>query len=417
MNGRSEELSALQEAAAVEFRQESARLRKMLPSVASLGSNPEDILSAIRPTKEKIGALLTEIDESAKRMKAGRPKLKGKTAEGLFQEMHEAATPGLQNEMKDCLMSQLTFDAWREYTGKISDLKEECEARMKEVEAAADKARESVEAFRIQKRYAALKKTTVEEVGTVSMTGVEIKLEEAALFFAPVNISRRFEKAHGVLIDDSHMAKGKGKGKGKGDSKGAQAPSGPPKANVSGTPADVAACVKAIKAMNLSGSTTVSTKDRRAGSVIGKGAENMKKVEEQFGVYIELGAQGANEINVYGDPKKVEAAVKEIRNRLDNASSEAKVSVDVDMSRVIIGEGGRNIRNLESDTGTKVNVGKGDEKVDVTIKGSKDSVAAAKAKIEAFIGEIDSRFIEVEASALSRLYAQSGKGGKGGKGE
>merc|ERR1719247_2709910 len=165
--------------------------------------------------------------------------------------------------MKDCLMSQLTFDAWREYTGKINDLKEECEARLKDVDAAADKARESVEAFRIQKRYAALKKTTIEEVGAVSTTSVEIKLEEAALFFAPVSISRRFEKAHGVLIDDSRAAKGKGKGKGKGD-KGAAPPSGgAPKAIVSGLAADVAACVKAIRSMNLSGSTTVSTKDRR----------------------------------------------------------------------------------------------------------------------------------------------------------
>ena len=36
--------------------------------------------------------------------------------------------------------------------------------------------------------------------------------------------------------------------------------SGPPKANVSGTPADVAACVKKIKEMNLSGNATISVR-------------------------------------------------------------------------------------------------------------------------------------------------------------
>ena len=103
------------------FRQESARLRKMLPSVASLGSNPEDVLGAIRPTKEKIGALLTEIDESAKRMKVRHlfATVSGRVAIKYGQAIRFYCTPGPSAILFHMISS---FGFRRKSTGNVKEL-------------------------------------------------------------------------------------------------------------------------------------------------------------------------------------------------------------------------------------------------------------------------------------------------------
>merc|ERR1719252_210499 len=157
--------------------------------------------------------------------------------------------------------------------------------------------------------------------------------------------------------------------------------SGPAKALVTGYINDVKECVAAIAKMNLTACAKISTEKFRAGSVIGKGAEHLKKLEEEYGIFIELGQQ---EIAMYGEPKKVQAAEKDVRARLEDASSEEKISTEADKAKTLIGDGGRTIRSMESETGTQIKVGKGEEKVEVVIKGGKDAVAAATKKVKDF---------------------------------
>jgi len=377
------------------FDKEFKALEKKVPTVESLGSGA-DVLSNAEAAKAKCKELLGEegkeglLSAALARLKV----LKPKKGQANFDE--DAAVTNLE-----FLEAEATFEAYRRFSSNVDDLRDRIAERVKEINQAADKAGDQRRLDENASKVASLKKCTVADLakkGGLRAMNLDVSFEMMQLCFAPTYLARRFEDAHGVVVD---RARGKGGGKGKG---------GGQQLKLMGLGPDVTACAAALKNVNLSSSQSVSTEGKRAGAIIGSGGEKLREIEKKYDVVC---AAGKSEIQVIGEKEGVEKAVAEVKKQLDEASAQATVELDGDLGKCLVTDGGKLKQSIVAESGAIVNVNF-DRECSVSIRGAKDAVQKATALVEKFKKNTTSALVKCDPEAMSKLF-RGGKGG--GKGE
>jgi rRNA processing protein Krr1/Pno1 len=340
--------------------------------------------------KEMFEKLNTAIDDAVQRTKVAKPQ---KNARPVFDEDEMVEITSVKEE-------EIAFQAYKKFCSDVEELKEEGAKTVKEVEQLAGNVAEQTRIQGNASRVAAMKGVPVDKLKPIIAQTLDIPPELTTVMFAPHFLCRRFEKAHGVVIDQSG---GKGKGKGKG--------AGIPQIRLIGEEADCTAASQAIKATDVSYMQKVSIEGRRVGGIIGSGGEGLRKMEDKYKIFL---FSTRDEILGCGAQEKVQKAIKELDNMLADASVDSKEDIPIDIAKYLINESGKAVRGFESETGAliKVNMPQYGEVASVNIKGSKDSVEKATKKIKAFCLSTSTETVKADSEAIQRLFGQrSGKGG------
>lgn len=113
--------------------------------------------------------------------------------------------------------------------------------------------------------------------------------------------------------------------------------------------------------------------------IIGKGGETIRKVMEDTGVRTLRVDRERNVLVASGHKAAVEAALQHYRDILGDAkgSGSSIMHCDDAMMRMVIGRRGRTVREIEESTGSRITC----EQSTITINGSPEAVAAARARI------------------------------------
>lgn len=181
---------------------------------------------------------------------------------------------------------------------------------------------------------------------------------------------------------------------------------------VSGS-ADQIAAAKALIAEAVDGpkpeaTATIQVGDK-GGTVIGRGGENIRKVQEQSGARVDM-EKGSGEVKISGSKAQVAKAQELIADLLD-PKYDAKDFMDVGMDGVpvIVGKGGANIKRLQQESGAKIDIERGLGSV-CAMYGTEAAVAKARKLIEAQLA--DARYSELVECPASAIGAVIGKGGE-----
>ena len=144
---------------------------------------------------------------------------------------------------------------------------------------------------------------------------------------------------------------------------------------------------------------TFAVPSGQIGAIIGQGGTNLRKIQERSGAQVEVNQVGGEcaECKIIGDPKAVQAArvmiEKTLSGDVELKPGEGLVQVDLGVGApAVIGRGGSNIAELEKKHGVKLNVQNGVCK----IVGKKETLAAAKADIEAIVTPLIQKAAEEE---------------------
>ena len=141
-------------------------------------------------------------------------------------------------------------------------------------------------------------------------------------------------------------------------------------------------------------------------------ANNIKRIASQTGnatntsVNVNLGSNGAIKISIAGsDQKSVNLAKTKLKMGL-TSQEEAKFNIPKDYHRFILGKGGKQLRELEEKTSTKVRIpGSDNPDSTVTITGSKQGIAACKREMDRIVAKSGSRATEkIDIEKKYHLY-------------
>jgi far upstream element-binding protein len=146
----------------------------------------------------------------------------------------------------------------------------------------------------------------------------------------------------------------------------------------------------------------------KGGTVIGRGGENIRKVQDESGARVEI-EKGTGIVKISGSKAGVAKAQELIADLLD-PKYDAKDFMDVGIAGVplIVGKGGANIKRLQTESGAKIDIERG--MTVVGIFGTDEAVAKARKMIETQLA--DSNYSETVECPASAIGAVIGKGGE-----
>lgn len=427
---------------------------KSLPGIKS--SEPEKIMTDATAQKKSLDSILKEIDETLKGVKISRPKNQnpGKIMEQMRElrmckddgTFTEETKKQMLEDLETALAKAWAFEAFKDFQADMGQLREVVEKKIKETEEALKHARAGNVQRRNLQRVAQAKGMKVEELeeSMIKNTEVDLVPEVAALSFLYL---KKLEKQHGVVLDrPDNGGKGSGKDGGKGSGKGNSDRDGrPPKGFVvRGLEAEVAACVVALRALDLSEKKVISVDGRQASLIIGQQQANARKIEAEFpGVYVH---SEKDQVTLYGPKKKVAECQAHVQGIIDGSiavapSSDSRpagggekgdrparnvfplMNIDKDCARALIGVDGKVVKRIQTSTNTSIKVrgisskDKDEEKetlATVQINGDRENQEKAKKEIEEFMKALAVVLVEAESDAVSRLYDGAiGRKGRG----
>jgi len=152
-------------------------------------------------------------------------------------------------------------------------------------------------------------------------------------------------------------------------------------------------------------SKTVEVDDALAGSLIGRGGENVRAIQDQSGASVHIPKQadgGVRKVLIKATSEEaINKAHEHILKILAKAEEEGvregrsnwqqeQMEIDPEHVGMIIGRGGENIHGLSAKTGCKITVDKtqrDDNRRFVELKGSPEQIAAAKSAIKDLLRE------------------------------
>lgn len=378
------------------FAKELKALEKDVATMASLGASAADVVKNADAAKAKISALIGGkdgegglISEAIAKHKVQKPR---KERAGFDDDSAIFSQAKWEEE--------INFNAYRKFVTEAEELKDRAAERLRELQAELTKAGDTQKVEASQSLVAQKKRCTVDDLkkkGGVRAMTIEVPADVMAMCFAPTFLARRFEDAHGVVVE---RAGGKGGGKGKGGTQ----------LKLLGLAEDLQACSAAIKALNLSYNVTVSTEGKRAGAVIGPGGSNLRAIEKNFDVVVN---SGKSDLQIFGEKEKVDKAVVEVKKQLEEASAQTTIDVDVDLAKCIVADGGKMKNQYASDTGAIISVNF-DGPVNVQLRGTKDAVDKAAALVEKLKKTTQSVLVKCDSDVLTKLSRGGKGGGKGG---
>lgn len=156
---------------------------------------------------------------------------------------------------------------------------------------------------------------------------------------------------------------------------------------ISGTRTSVAAArtkIDEIAAANVEESVPLANADL-VGSLVGKGGENIRKVEEESGGASITVDKSHLLVHCRGTAAQAAAAATAVRELLDRAERENfTLNVDVDAMPLLIGKKGSVIRSIEEETGASIDA-QGKTGV-VRIRGPEEAIARAVARVRELTG-------------------------------
>jgi len=367
--------------------------------------------------KKAIDKMLQEIEKALLANKVARPK---KTNTRLimqqmeeFQKCKTSASSNIDEEARremlkdaeDTLKAVMSWEAYKDFQGQLNELKAECERKLKSNDDLNLKVRSGNNQRRMVQRVAAVKGVEGLDAKDVVSTPLDLDAQVAALPW----LVKRFEKSHGVVIDRLEKQGSK--------------------LVARGVKTDVDAVVAALKAVDCSTNKALSVTDRQAAQVMGAQQSNARKIEEMFkGVYLH---SEQNKVTVFGPKAQVPLCVNHLETIIQETAAPPQpqtavkeMTIDKDRARALIGLNGRKVKDLETETGTSIKVGKPaaeeSDTVPVKISGEKSKVANAGQKVESFLRSLEGQLIPATLEVINRLYDTgkskgSGKGGKGSK--
>ena len=163
--------------------------------------------------------------------------------------------------------------------------------------------------------------------------------------------------------------------------------------------------------MNLYHGVTISIEAAKIGLIIGKGAANLKSIQERSGAQVEVIQTGSRaECRIVGEPKAVQTAQgliqKSLNGEVELKPGEERVTVDLGVGApAVIGKGGSNIAELEKKHHVKLNV----QNAVCHIVGKKEKLPDAKAAIEAIVAPLIKNAAE-DAQIREKSEAMTGNG-------
>lgn len=146
----------------------------------------------------------------------------------------------------------------------------------------------------------------------------------------------------------------------------------------------------------------------KGGTVIGRGGENIRKVQEQSGARVDM-EKGSGVVKISGSKAAVAKAQELIADLLD-PKYDAKDFIDVGMDGVpvIVGKGGDNIKRLQQESGAKIDIERDLGSV-CAIYGTEEAVKKARGLIEAQLADAKySELVECPASAIGAVIGRGG---------
>jgi hypothetical protein len=412
----------------------SETFRTQLNSLPSLNNKPRDqVLKEVAEQKKALGNIMSEIDDTLKTVKLPRPK--NMNIGSIMQQLRdlklcktsfdfsETTRQHMQTDMEIALSQALAFESFRAFQAEMTVIKEECQARLAANEAAAKSVKSKDNQRRILAQVAEVKGVKAEELDEkqVVNTNVDLPPEVTSLQFL---FKRKFETQYGVIIDRPEGAQN-------GGGKGSAGP--PPKSLVvRGLQSEVSACAEALRALNFTEKKVVNVTSKQALAVFGPQQANARKLEDDYkGVFVHREANqtqtGQSSFALYGPPKQVAACLKEIQGMMEEEPASAGTSaiimnIEKGFAKCLIGEKGKTVGNLQTKTGTTINVMNHQSKEDdspavVRITGPPEGQEKARAEINAFLSTLTSTLVEAEPEVVARLYDSATVRGKGkGKG-
>merc|ERR1719313_962261 len=209
------------------------------------------------------------MDEDLKTAKIHRPKNTNLTAilqqkkdlnqmaKGMFSENTKKQ---MQADVDSALSQVLAFESFRQFQADMETLRKKCQGRIEENEQLAKSVKSNQQQRKLISMIAEAKGVKAEDLkeSDVASQNVELPTEVMAL----QNLFRRkFEKQYGVLLDRPEGSSSKGGGKGG---------SAPPAKGfvVRGLKAEVAACIKALRDLNLKEQKVIETTAKQEEAVL-----------------------------------------------------------------------------------------------------------------------------------------------------
>jgi len=181
---------------------------------------------------------------------------------------------------------------------------------------------------------------------------------------------------------------------------------------ISGSPDQIASAkvliAEAIEGPKPEATATIQVGDK-GGTIIGRGGENIRKVQDQSGARVDM-EKGSGVVKISGSKAAVAKAQELIADLLD-PKYDAKDFMDVGMDGVpvIVGKGGSNIKRLQQESGAKIDIERGLGSV-CAMYGTEEAVKKARALIEAQLR--DAKYSETVECPASAIGAVIGKGGE-----
>jgi|EP01043_Picozoa_sp_COSAG02_P028508 polyribonucleotide nucleotidyltransferase len=165
---------------------------------------------------------------------------------------------------------------------------------------------------------------------------------------------------------------------------------------------------EAVEGPKPEATATIQVGDK-GGTVIGRGGENIRKVQDESGARVDM-EKGSGVVNISGSKAAVAKAQELIADLLD-PKYDAKDFMDVGMDGVpvIVGKGGSNIKRLQQESGAKIDIERGLGSV-CAMYGTEEAVKKARALIEAQLR--DAKYSETVECPASAIGAVIGKGGE-----
>lgn len=172
-------------------------------------------------------------------------------------------------------------------------------------------------------------------------------------------------------------------------------PRGPGKIKVSGDQEAVAVAKERLQVIVAANYEVVIAieDDEFVGSLVGKGGSNIKAMQTELGVTIDVNRR-VKQVVCRGERSKAEAAAETVRElQARHLAENATVKVPSDMMGVLAGKGGSALRAIETDTGATLQTGR-DGSVRIHCDdpdGLQRAVAAVKAAcgVDKDVGEVD----------------------------
>ena len=180
---------------------------------------------------------------------------------------------------------------------------------------------------------------------------------------------------------------------------------------ISGTPEQIATAKVLIKeAIDGPKPEAVVNIDvgNKGGAVIGAGGQNIRKLQQESGARVEV-ESGTGNVTISGTKAAV-AKCQELLADILDPKYDAKDFLDVGVSGVpvVVGKGGATIKRLQSESGAKIDIGRGTSVCE--IYGTEAAVAKAKKAVEALLA--DSNYKETVECSIGAIGAVIGKGGE-----